>query len=184
MMKFYVVGHDNSARAARRANTHRPRFLRFGNDFVVRPKRRVEIATAILLKHADAVVDAIRKGIITLQSATDTNVTVEEFLALRPAIQAETAQTALEGAETASTGEPETSTATEPTEPPAGAQEPESGAAPETPVVEPMVEPAAVDPAEDTQAATPAEEPAAPEAPPPVVEKELPDTKQNKKGRR
>ena len=79
--KLTVTGHDNSARALRRAHPRQGRFLRFGNDFVVRPKRRIEVDLATLIRHKDAVVEKIRSGNIVLSHATDAFVSVEEFLA-------------------------------------------------------------------------------------------------------
>jgi hypothetical protein len=79
--KLTVTGHDNSARALRRAHPRQGRFLRFGNDFVVRPKRRIEVDMATLIRHKDAVVEKIRSGSIVLSHATDAFVSVEEFLA-------------------------------------------------------------------------------------------------------
>lgn len=196
MLKFYVVGHDNSARNLRRAHTRRPRFLRFGNDFVVRPKRRQEIAVALVLKHADAILDAIKKGIITLQTATDTNVTVSEFLAFcksqnvvpapvpqedaQEPVSEETTSEGTEGLTEAPSAPTEPETPTEVETPPAVPETAET-ADPEPPPVVENTTPADLPPV--TEEVLPTEEAVLPMAAP-TEEKELPATKQSKKGRR
>lgn len=77
--KFFVLGHDNNSRQTRKANPRFGRLVRFGNDFVVRPKRRVEISFDLLAKHADAVLEAISSGAITLAHSSDSYVDPAEF---------------------------------------------------------------------------------------------------------
>lgn len=144
--KLTVTGHDNSARALRRAHPRQGRFLRFGNDFVVRPKRRIEVDMATLIRHKDAVVEKIRSGNIVLSHATDTFVTVEEFLAFCAGtvpqeapvavVEPETVPETAPEPETAATGNVEPATDDEPEAEQAEATElepePETETAPET----------------------------------------------------
>lgn len=180
-MRFFVVGHANAGRVARRQTSQRSkRFLRFGNDFVVRPKRRTEISAEVLFRHADALLEAIAAGTVTLQSSTDVNVTVAELHELRSKYSTAAALVAQEG----TSGEvPEM-----PVEP---AGDSETAEVEETVAEEPQ-EPS--EPSEASQEA-PAEEPPAEEAPeepaPPEEEileapgvVETPVTRSGKKGRR
>lgn len=162
--KFFVLGHDNNSRQVRKANPRFGRLVRFGNDFVVRPKRRVEISFELLAKHADAVLEAISSGAITLAHSSDSYVDPDEFRSLVQAYRGESVPPVLEPATVPAPEVPVEAFA--PVETPVEASEPaaslpEATTEPETPPVVVVEEPTATEePAmalADAEEATPAE---------------------------